>query len=86
VALIVDQLNPVNMLDNGGENNNNVYGGEITTSLNGGHQLFIPLVIHAHRELRRNDIDRVKLIPPPQLSGKPTTSHLVAKQEELTRK
>jgi hypothetical protein len=38
VALIVDQLNPVNMLDNDGDNNNNVYGGEITTFLNGGHQ------------------------------------------------
>jgi hypothetical protein len=30
-----------------------------------------------------NDIDRGKLIYPPELSGNLTSSHLVAKQEEL---
>jgi hypothetical protein len=46
--------------------------------------LFTPKVIYEHGEPWWNDIDRRKfLIFPPQLSGNPTISHLVANQEEL---
>jgi hypothetical protein len=39
-----------------------------------------------HVEPWWNDIDRKKLlIRPPELSGNPTSSHLVAKQEELEK-
>jgi hypothetical protein len=42
-------------------------------------------VIYEHGESWRNDIDRTKLlIRPPQLSGNPTSSHLVAKKDELS--
>jgi hypothetical protein len=40
-------------------------------------------VIHEHGEPWWNDVDRGKfLIRPPEFSGNPTTSRLVAKQEE----
>jgi hypothetical protein len=46
--------------------------------------LFIPQVIYEQGEPWWNDTDRTKLlIHPPELSGNPTNSHLVAKQEEL---
>jgi hypothetical protein len=46
--------------------------------------LFIPEVIHEHEETWWNDIDRgTLLIRPPELSGKPTSTHLVAKENEL---
>jgi hypothetical protein len=44
--------------------------------------LFISRVIHEYEETWWNDVDRGKLIRPLELSGKPTNSHLVAKQEE----
>jgi hypothetical protein len=41
-------------------------------------------VIYEHEEPLWNDIDRGKLpIHPPELSGIPTSIHLVANQEEL---
>jgi hypothetical protein len=46
--------------------------------------LFIPQVIYEHGEPWWNGINRGKLlICPPELSGNPTSSHLVANQEEL---
>jgi hypothetical protein len=49
-------------------------------------QLFIPHMIHGHRERWWNDIDRRKLlICPPELSGNPTNSHLIAKQDKLVK-
>jgi hypothetical protein len=46
--------------------------------------LFIPQVIYEHGETWWNDIDRGKiLIRQPEFSGSPTSSHLVANQEEL---
>jgi hypothetical protein len=48
--------------------------------------LFIPQVIYEHGEPWCNDIDRGKLqIRPPELSGYPTSSHLVVKQGELVK-
>jgi hypothetical protein len=48
--------------------------------------LFITQIICEHGEPWRNDIDRGKLvIRPPELSGIPTSSYLVAKQEELAK-
>jgi hypothetical protein len=48
--------------------------------------LFIPQVIYEHGEPWWNDIEREKLlIHPPELSGNPTSSHLVAKQEILAK-
>jgi hypothetical protein len=38
-----------------------------------------------HGEPWWNDTDRRKLICPPEFSGSPTRSHLVAKQEELEK-
>jgi hypothetical protein len=48
--------------------------------------LFIPQVIYEHGEPWWNDNDRGKLIHPPELSGNPTSSHLVARQEKLANK
>jgi hypothetical protein len=46
--------------------------------------LFIPQVIHENGLPRWNDINRAKfLIHPPQLSGNPRSSHIVANQGEL---
>jgi hypothetical protein len=45
--------------------------------------LFLSQVIYERREQWRNDIDRTLLIRPPKLCGSPTSSHLVANQEEL---
>jgi hypothetical protein len=46
--------------------------------------LFIPEVIYKHGEPWWYDIDRRKLlIHPLELSGNPTSSHIVASQEEL---
>jgi hypothetical protein len=43
-------------------------------------------MIYEHGEPWWNDIDRGKhLILPPELSGNPTTSHLVTNQEELAK-
>jgi hypothetical protein len=43
-------------------------------------------VIYEHEEPWWKDIDWGKLlIRPPELSGKPTSSHLVAKLEELAK-
>jgi hypothetical protein len=43
-------------------------------------------VIYEHGEQWWNDINRGKLpIHPPELSGNPTSDHLVAKQEELMK-
>jgi hypothetical protein len=48
--------------------------------------LFILQVIHEHGEPWWCDIGRGKLlIRSPELSGNPTSSHLVAKQEELAK-
>jgi hypothetical protein len=48
--------------------------------------IFITQVIYGHVERWWNDTDRRKLlIRPPKLSGKPTSSHRVAKQEELAK-
>jgi hypothetical protein len=48
--------------------------------------LSIAHVIYEHREPWWNDIDRVKLlIRPPELSGNPTSNHLVANQEERAK-
>jgi hypothetical protein len=48
--------------------------------------LFIPQVIYEHGEPWRNDIDsRILLFSPPELSGKHTSSHLVAKLDELAK-
>jgi hypothetical protein len=48
--------------------------------------LFIPQVIHEHGEPWWNDINKGKLlIHWPELSGNPTSSHLVAKHEELAK-
>jgi hypothetical protein len=44
-------------------------------------------VIYEYEEPWWNDIDKGKfLIHPPELSDNPTSSHLVAKQEELAKK
>jgi hypothetical protein len=49
--------------------------------------LFVPQVIYDHGETWLNDINTGKLqICPPELPGKPTSSHLVAKREELAKK
>jgi hypothetical protein len=41
-------------------------------------------VVYEHGELWQNNISRGKLlIHPPELSGNPTSSHLVSKQDEL---
>jgi hypothetical protein len=49
--------------------------------------LFIPQVINKHGESQWNHIDREHiLIRPPELSGKHTSRHRIAKQEELARK
>jgi hypothetical protein len=49
--------------------------------------LFIPEVIYEHWAPWWNDIDRERLlIRPPQLSGNPTSSHLVSSQEEVWRR
>jgi hypothetical protein len=56
--------------------------GEIM-SLKCGHQRAyssINQAIHEHGEPWWNDIDRGKLIRPPELSGNPTRSHLVARR------
>jgi hypothetical protein len=46
----------------------------------------VPQVIYEHEEPRRNDTDREKLlIHPPELSGNPTSSNPVAKQEEMEK-
>jgi hypothetical protein len=46
----------------------------------------IPHVIYKQGEPRWNDTDRREfLISPPEFSGKSTTSHLIAKQEELAK-
>jgi hypothetical protein len=46
--------------------------------------LFMPQVIYEHGEPWWNAIDRRKLlICPPELSGNPTSSHILANQEEL---
>jgi hypothetical protein len=48
--------------------------------------LFIPQVIYEHAELWWYDINRGKLLNhPPEPSGNPTSSHLLAKQEELVK-
>jgi hypothetical protein len=48
--------------------------------------LLTPQVIYEHWEPWCNDVDRVKLlIRPPELSGNPTSNHLVAKQVELVK-
>jgi hypothetical protein len=47
--------------------------------------LFIPQVIYEHGEPWWNGIKRGNLINPSEFSGSPTSSHLVAKQEELTK-
>jgi hypothetical protein len=48
--------------------------------------LLIPQVRYKHGEPWWKDIDRVKVvIRPPQLSGNPTSSHLVGKQEDLEK-
>jgi hypothetical protein len=48
--------------------------------------LFITQVIHEHGEQCWNDTDKGKLlIPLPELSGNPSSSHLVAKQGELVK-
>jgi hypothetical protein len=48
--------------------------------------LFISQVINEYREPWCNDINRGELlIRPPELSGNPTGSHLVAKKEELVK-
>jgi hypothetical protein len=56
-------------------------------SLNCGHKwglLLISQVIYEHGEPWWNDNDRGKLlICPPELSGNPTSSHLVVIQQEL---
>jgi hypothetical protein len=46
--------------------------------------LFIPQAIYEHENPWWN-INRGKLIHSPDLLGKPTSSHLVAKQEELVK-
>jgi hypothetical protein len=48
--------------------------------------LFTSQVIYPHAEPWWNDIDRVKLIHPLELSGSPTSSYIVAKQEDLAKK
>jgi hypothetical protein len=49
--------------------------------------LFIQHLIHEHGEPRWNDMNRRKpLIHPPELSGNPSSSNLVAKKEELAKK
>jgi hypothetical protein len=45
-----------------------------------------PQVIHENGKPWWNDIDKGELIHPPELSGNATSSHLVAKQEELAKK
>jgi hypothetical protein len=46
--------------------------------------LFFPQVVHEYEEPWLNDTDRVKLlIRPTDISGNPTSSHPLAKQEEL---
>jgi hypothetical protein len=48
--------------------------------------LFIRQIIYEHGELWWNDIDgRKLLIRPPEFSGNPTSSRLVAKLEELVK-
>jgi hypothetical protein len=48
--------------------------------------LFIPQIICEYGEPQWNDIDRGKLlIRQLELSGNPTSSHLVADQEELAK-
>jgi hypothetical protein len=45
--------------------------------------LFIPKVIEEHGEPWWNDDDREKLlIHPPELSGNPTSSHLIASRRD----
>jgi hypothetical protein len=59
------------------------------TSLNCVHRRVycsFPQVIYEHGERWWNDIDREQLlIRPPELSGKPSSSHIVAKQEKLAK-
>jgi hypothetical protein len=48
--------------------------------------LFIPQEIYGHEQAWWNNIERVKLLNrAPELSGNPTISHLVAKQEKLAK-
>jgi hypothetical protein len=48
---------------------------------------FIAQVIYEHGDPWWSDTERGKLlIRPPELSSNPTSSHLAAKQEELTKK
>jgi hypothetical protein len=48
--------------------------------------LFIPQVIYEHGEPWWIDIDRENITTdPPELSGNSTSSHLLAKQEELVK-
>jgi hypothetical protein len=42
-------------------------------------------VIYEYGEPWWNDIEREKLIRPRELSGKPTSSHLLTKEEELAK-
>jgi hypothetical protein len=44
------------------------------------------MMIYEHGEPWWNNIDGGKLIRPPELSGSATSSHLIAKQEELSKK
>jgi hypothetical protein len=43
-------------------------------------------VIYQHGETWWNNIDRGKLLRPPERSDNPTSSHQEAKQEELAKK
>jgi hypothetical protein len=46
--------------------------------------LLVPQATYEHGESWWNDIDQVKLlIHPSELSGNPTSSHLIAKQEDI---
>jgi hypothetical protein len=42
-------------------------------------------MIYEHVETWWNDMGRILLIRPPELSGNSTSSHLIAKQEELEK-
>jgi hypothetical protein len=49
--------------------------------------IVIPQVIYEHGEVWCNNVQKGKLlVRPPELSANPTSSHLVAKQEELENK
>jgi hypothetical protein len=48
------------------------------------HVIYIYIYIYEHGEPWWNDVSKGKLlIHPPELSGNPTSSHLVVNQEEL---